>query len=233
MSGRYRSQPGWDRPRTPSWVYALVGVLLTLVVILGIVIVMLLGSDTSGLASATSTPTIPPAGATPTGAPSEVAGAAQSAAPSAVPSEAPTPQVTPAHTPQPTPAITQAPGASGSPAASTKPTLVSITIPHKADCNADNGTGALGQITIAWSTTGATGVRISIDPPTPAGAYDDGYQDYAAPLTSATVPFACDPPLHDSGGSYHLYVVTTLHTTGYYQYRYQKVYQSPAPSATP
>jgi hypothetical protein len=228
MSGRYSSQRGWEKPRTPSWVYALVGVLLTLVVVLAIVVFMLLGGDNAGLASATSTPTIPPSPAGPTSAATApVASAGSTAAASALPTaQAPGATAVPS-------ATTPEPGATGSPAASTKPTLVSITIPHKADCNGDNGTGSVGMITIAWTSTGATGVRISIDPPTAAGAYGYGYQDYLAPLTSATVPFACGSSLQDAGGSYHLYVVTTLHSTGYYQYRYQKVYQSPAPTPSP
>jgi hypothetical protein len=218
MSGRSTRGEGWDKPRTPSWVYALVGILLTLVVVLAIVIFMLLGNGNSGLASATATPTVPPAGATPTAATTESAGptptpaATQAAGPT--PTTAPTPEVTPASTPI----------ASGSPApsGSTKPTLVSITIPHSADCNTDYGNG-VGQIKISWSISGATGVRISIDPPSPATAYASGFADYASNTTSAWVPFAC-------GSTSHLYVVTTLHTTGYYQYRYAKVIQVPAPT---
>jgi hypothetical protein len=194
---------------------------------LGIVLALLLalGFTTGllgGLASATQTPGIAAASAGASAGPSGEASGVPT--PTLGATQAPTAAVAPTHTPRPSIAA----GASGAP--STKPTLVSIAIPHKADCNGDDGTGTIGQITIAWSTTGATGVRISIDPPTASGAYGYGYQDYLAPLTSATVPFACGSPLEDSGGSYHLYVITTLHTTGYYQYRYQKVYQSPAPT---
>jgi hypothetical protein len=221
---------GWDQPsRTPGWIYGLVGVLLTLVVVLAIVIFLVLGNGNGapGLASATSSPT---AAVAATSAPAATAPASAAATPEIT--AAPTAEPTPAPTAASTPAPTAVPGSSASPApsGSTKPTLVSISLPHKADCNGDNGTGQIGMITVAWTATGATGVRISIDPPTAAGAYDYGYQDYLAPLTSAKVPFACDATLHDSGGYYHLYVVTTLHTTGYYQYRYQKVYQSPAPT---
>jgi len=221
----------WDQPsRTPGWVYGLVGVLLTLVVVLAIVIFLVLGNGNGapGLAAATSSPT---AAVAATSAPAAT-GAPASAVATPEITAAPTAEPTPAPTAESTPAPTAVPGSSASPApsGSAKPTLVSISLPHKADCNGDNGTGQIGMITVAWTATGATGVRISIDPPTASGAYGYGYQDYLAPLTSAKVPFACDATLHDSGGYYHLYVVTTLHTTGYYQYRYQKVYQSPAPT---
>ena len=39
-----------------------------------------------------------------------------------------------------------------------------------------------------------------------------------------TCPFTCDPPNSDGGGAYHLYVVTTEHESGYFAYRYAKVY---------
>jgi len=216
---------GWQTSQgTNRWIYVSVALLA---IVAALVVAILLGFNGPGgeLASATSTPTIPPGPATSTGVATDAATAGAPTSPA--PSSGSTPAITPA-----TPAGTPAPGATGAPGASTKPTLVSITIPHKANCLGDNGTGQIGSITIGWTTTGATGVRISIDPPTAASAYDYGYGDY--PDNGSTiVPFACGSPLHDSGGTYHLYVVTTLHTSGYYQYRYQKVYQSPAPSATP
>lgn len=234
MSGRYPSPRGWDRPRTPAWVYALVGVLLTAVVVLGIVILMLLGSDDTGLASASATPTRLPGAATP---PTSTASAAAvaSAAPTPAPTGAPTPEITPEITAQVTsaPAAGGTPAAGGSPAASTKPTLESITLLHKADCAHDYGYGSAGFIQIQWSSSGTTGVRISIDPPSPTTAYEAGYRDEPTASGSDWVPFACDSTFGDSGGSYHLYVVTTLHTTGYYQYRYQKVYELPQPTSTP
>ena len=227
MSGRTRSDRGWQQPsRTPSWVYAAFGVLLTLAVVLATVVFLILGNGSGGLASASSTPTAA-AGAT-ASALASIGGGSPS--PEVTPEV--TPEITPEVTPQVTPEVT-APatvGPSGSQSAATKPTLVSISMPHKADCNGENVTGQVGMITITWSTTGATGVRISIDPPAASGAYGYGYADYLAPTTSAVVPFACGATLHDSGGYYHLYVVTTLHTTGYFQYRYQKIYQSPAPT---
>jgi hypothetical protein len=229
MSGRGSRGQGWQQPtRTPTWVYALVGVLLTLAVVLAIVVFMLLGSGPGGLASASSTPTITPTAAS-------TVGGSPTAEVTPEITAAATPEITAAPTPEITPPVTLSPGSSGSPApsGSIKPTLVSITLPHKADCNGQNGTGQVGMISIDWSTLGATGVRISIDPPTPAGAYDYGYADYPTATGPAVVPYACGQTLHDSGGYYHLYVVTTLHTTGYYQYRYQKVYQSPAPTPTP
>jgi hypothetical protein len=195
-----------------------IAIALTLGIILALLLAVGLGTGLlGGAASATGTP--PATAAASIGA---------SSLPSAGLATAETTQA-PGSSPAVTPGGTPAPShvAVGTPAPSTKPTLVSMTIPHKADCNGENGTGQVGMITVKWSTTGATGVRISIDPPTAAGAYDDGYQDYLAPVTSSVVPFACGSSLQDAGGTYHLYVVTTLHTTGYYQYRYQKVYQSP------
>ena len=225
MSGRR----GWEQPaRTPSWVYALVGVLLTLVVVLVVVILLGLGNGNGspGLASATATPTSPAGSVAPTDS-----GAPASAAVTPEITAAPTPEITPAPTPAPTaaptPAVTPAPGTTGSPApsGSVKPTIVSMTIQHTADCHKDYGYGSAGFIKISWVSMGTTGVRISVDPPDAATAYGYGYKDEPSSGTD-WVPFTCGP-------TSHLYVVTTLHTTGYYQYRYAKVTQSPLPSATP
>ncbi|HEX8024835.1 MAG TPA: hypothetical protein VF484_01390 [Candidatus Limnocylindrales bacterium] len=224
MSGRRSRGQGWEQPtRTPPWVYALVGVLLTLAVVLAIAVFLLLGGSPGGLASASSTPTLAAA----TSAPADTgasASAVASPAPSVVPTEAPTPEATP----EPTPQVTPAPGASASPlpSGSVKPTLVSMTVQHTADCNKDYGNG-VGMIKISWTSIGTTGVRISIDPPSAATAYGYGYKDEPS-SGSDWVPFTCG-----LGVTSHLYVITTLHTTGYYQYRYTKVTQSPLPSATP
>jgi hypothetical protein len=77
---------------------------------------------------------------------------------------------------------------------------------------------------LSWTATNVSGVRLSIDPPSPAEAYAYGFFDYPA-VGSADVPFTCNPPNQDPTGYYHLYVLTTLHTSGYYQDRYIKVYQ--------
>jgi hypothetical protein len=224
MSGRYRSQRGWERRRrTPTWIYALVGVLLLLAIALGIVVFVLLGNDTGGLAAATSTPTPP---ATATLVPTEASTPKVTPGPTPSPTPEITPAVTPAATPEATPGIT--PSASGSPlpSGSFKPTLLSFTAPVSADCHRDYGYGSPGYIRISWESIGTTGVRISIDPPAADGtAYHYGYKD-EPPSGSDWVPFTCGP-------ASHLYVVTTLHTTGYYQWRYHRVTQLPPPSATP
>ncbi|HLX35578.1 MAG TPA: hypothetical protein VKR30_10110 [Candidatus Limnocylindrales bacterium] len=231
MSGRRTTgsgRRGWDQPsRTPTWAYGLIALLLGLIAALILAIVLLMGNGTGGLANATSTPTLGPSEAASI-QPSEVA---QASPTPAITPEVTAPPATSAPTSAPTAAPTGAPTAlpSGSPAGTGAPTLVTATIPHKADCNGENGTGQIGMISISWTATGVTGVRISIDPPTAATAYGYGYADYG-PTGPAIVPFACGLTLHDSGGYYHFYVITTLHTTGYYQYRYQKVYQSPAPT---
>jgi hypothetical protein len=122
------------------------------------------------------------------------------------------------------------PGASA-PVASPGLSLDSMTIPHSARCDSDNGTGTVGMIRISWSATGTTGVRISIDPPSPDVAYDYPFADY--PATGSTdLPFACGPSTSDANGAYHLYVVTTLKVAGHASYRYAKVYDV-TPSATP
>jgi len=218
MSGRSSRGAGWDRPSTPPWVYALVGVLLTLAVVLAIVVFMLLGNGNPGLASATSTPTLPPAGATPTAAASAVAAA--TAAPTAEASTAPT--AAPVVTPAPTAAETPAPGSPG-PSGSPKPTLTSFKGPHTASCNGDNGASLPGYIHLTWTSTDTTGVRLAIDYPNPADGYANPYSDYPS-SGSADVPFSCDTTLTDATGAYHLYTLITQHTTGYYQYRFIKVY---------
>jgi hypothetical protein len=98
--------------------------------------------------------------------------------------------------------------------------------PHIASCTGTNGTALVGYIHVSWTATNTTGIRLSIDPPAPDTAYGDGYADYPA-VGSADVPFDCDPPTSDATGPYHLYVVTTIHTTGYFSYRYMKVYLKP------
>jgi len=108
-----------------------------------------------------------------------------------------------------------------------KAIVQSLTVPAKANCLSDNGTGTIGYVHISWTATDATGVRLSIDPPSAATAYGAGYADYEA-IGSADVPFACDPPNSDAKGHYHLYVVTTTHAPGgYFSYRFAKAYQAP------
>lgn len=149
------------------------------------------------------------------------------AAPPTLAPETTAPTDVPTPTDEPSVAPSVAP--SGGPQA---PSVDSLKIKRYADCASDNGTGQVGYVKITWTASGTSGVRISIDPPSPGDAYDSGYADY--PVSgSAEVPFACDPPNHDASGDYHLYVVTTLHTKGAYYYRYARVYQivveSPAP----
>ncbi|HXI44937.1 MAG TPA: hypothetical protein VNH13_01415 [Candidatus Acidoferrales bacterium] len=128
---------------------------------------------------------------------------------------------------------TAEPTAAGSlePGSSVLPSVDTMKIRHTADCAVDYGNGGPGLIKLSWTATGTTGVRISIDPPSPDVAYGYGYADYGAAGT-AVVPFACDPPNHDANGDYHLYVVTTIHTTGYASWRFAKVYVV-VPAATP
>lgn len=125
---------------------------------------------------------------------------------------------------QPTP---EASAPTGSPV----PSLDSMTVAHTARCDSDNGTGTIGMIRISWSATGTTGVRLSIDPPSPDVAYDYPFADDPA-TGSADVPFACGPSASDAHGAYHLYVVTTLKVAGHASYRYAKVYDL-TPAATP
>ena len=128
---------------------------------------------------------------------------------------------------------TAEPTAEGSlePGASAQPSVDTMKIRHTADCAFDYGNGGPGLIKLSWTATGTTGVRISIDPPSPDVAYGYGYADYG-PAGTAVVPFACDPPNHDAGGDYHLYVVTTIHASGYFSWRFAKVY-AVVPAATP
>jgi hypothetical protein len=113
----------------------------------------------------------------------------------------------------------------GTPAGTPKPQVDSLKAPRTASCTSANGTDTVGYIHLSWTASLTSGVRLSIDPPSPAEAYDYPYADYPA-TGSADVPFSCDPPNHDSNGDYHLYVVTTLHDGGYYAYRYARVYQA-------
>jgi len=212
---------GWDQPsRTPGWIYGLVGVLLTLVVVLAIVIFLVLGNGNGapGLAAATSSPT---AAVAATSAPAAT-GAPASAVATPEITAAPTAEPTPTVTPQPTAPTTTAPG-TPSPSGSTKPTITAFKGPHTASCNADNGTGIVGDIKLTWTSTNTTGVRLAIDYPDAAMGYANFFSDYPS-SGSAIVPFSCDTTLSDATGAYHLYTLITQHTTGYYQYRYIKVY---------
>ena len=133
----------------------------------------------------------------------------------------------------PTSQPTTEPTAAGSlePGTSVQPSVDTMKIRHTADCAFDYGNGGPGLIKLSWTATGTTGVRISIDPPSADVAYGYGYADYG-PAGTAVVPFACDPPNHDAGGDYHLYVVTTIHASGYFSWRFAKVY-AVVPAATP
>jgi hypothetical protein len=156
-------------------------------------------------------------------------GATTSAAPTETQSAAPaTPEASAAETQLATvpPPAEPSPG----PFSSLPPLVETLKVRRTADCLGDNGTGTVGSIRLTWTASGTTGVRVSIDPPSPDVAYDYGYADYAA-SGSAIVPFACDPPKHDAKGNYHLYVVTTLHERGAAYYRYAKVYEvAPVPT---
>jgi hypothetical protein len=184
-----------------------------------------------GLVAACGGPTATPTSGSSTAEPSQAAPTGPAT------SEEPT---SPATVGPPTePPATEAPatteptsGASVGPSGSISPSVDSLKIQRTADCNSDNGTGTVGYVRITWTASGTTGVRISIDPPSPDKAYGYGYADYPA-SGHADVPFSCGAPNHDSHGDYHLYVVTTLHDKGYYYWRYAKVYEVVAPSPTP
>lgn len=160
----------------------------------------------------------PAASPTPSSAlsPEPTATATVTASPAPIATAAPTP--TAVATPGGTPTATATPG--------TKPKVDTFTTPHTASCTGTNGTSTAGYIHVSWSASNATGVRLSIDPPAPNNAYGNGYADYPA-VGSDDVPFTCDPPNSDATGKYHLYVVTTLHDSGHYAYRYMKVYLKP------
>jgi len=152
----------------------------------------------------------------------------------ALPTPAPATEAPPTQAPATEAPATEAPaspapsaGGSPGPSASIGQYLESITIRHTASCTSDNGTGTVGDIRISWVAVGTTGVRISIDPPSPDVAYGYGFADYLELSGHADVPYACGPSLHDSKGNYHLYVVTTLHGKyDHYFYRYAKVYDT-------
>ena len=177
------------------------------------------------VAAACGGPSTPvPSGAIQTGpSPSESpTGPVGSAEPTVAPSEPP---------------ATEAPSTPGAtaegsalPSGSVAPSVDSMTVQRVADCASDNGTGQVGYIEIGWTASGTSGVRISIDPPSPDVAYGYGFADYQESAGSAEVPFSCDPPNHDAKGDFHLYVVTTLHDKGYFFYRYAKVYEAAAPT---
>ena len=146
--------------------------------------------------------------------------------PTLSPSAAPTTEAPTEPAPsEPAPTSASATPPPASPAGTPKPTVTSLKAPRTPSCTSDNGTGIVGYIHLSWAATGTSGVRLSIDPPSPGEAYDYPYADYPA-TGSADVPFSCDPPNHDANGDYHLYVVTTIHDGGYYSYRYAKAYQA-------
>jgi hypothetical protein len=207
-----RRSSGGGSGRRSNAPYLLFGGLATLAIALGGVILFLPGPG--GLATATPTPT---------SGPSSIANASASAGATAPGggTKATGQPSQPAQTPDGTAGESASPG--GSPAPSTKPTVTALTIQRSADCTKDYGYGSPGFIRISWTSTGTTGVRISIDPPDVKTAYGYGYKDEPS-SGSDWVPFACD-------ATFHQYVVTTLHTTGYYSYRYAKV-SSIAPASS-
>lgn len=162
--------------------------------------------------------------AQPTPSPASSQPAAASAEPTATAEIVPT-AVPTAGQPTEAPATEGPTAPPGSPAGTPKPQVDSLKAPRTASCTSTNGTDTVGYIRLSWTASVTSGVRLSIDPPSPATAYDYPYADYAA-TGSADVPFACDPPNHDANGDYHLYVVTTIHESGYYAYRYARVYQA-------
>ena len=175
----------------------------------------------AAIGACTAAPTPSPTGSSGPGSShlaSEPAGSAPEPSPGS-------PSVAPATQP---PLATEQPSG---PASSALPIVDWIQVAHTASCSSDNGTGTVGLLRITWSASGTTGVRISIDPPSPDVAYDYGFADYP-PSGFADVPFACDPPSHDAKGAYHLYVVTTLKVGGHAFFRYARVYDAtPAPTA--
>ncbi len=202
------SRQGWRPPRSRSGPpFAVLGILLALIVVLLVGIVLVLnGSSGAAIPSAS-----------PSTAASEVA--LGSLEPSLTPEVTlePTLEVTPEPATEVPPTLTPTVGPSLAPGQTPKPTLTGFTAPATASCTAPNGVAPAGYIHLTWTASDTTGVRISIDPPTPGTAYAYGYADYPWPaVTSADVPFAC-------GAASHLYVITTAHTTGYFQYRYRKV----------
>jgi hypothetical protein len=217
--------PPRPRPRN-SGLYIVIGLLVTLVGVLAIVVVLLLTGSPGGLVSATATPAgaseialaSPEPGTSPGG--SEAAGSPTAGAPTSG-LTAPAPTTRPATTsapatPHPSTTATQPPK-TAAPAATPKPAITSFSGPSsKATC------GGFVTVHLTWTTTNISGVRLSIDPPTAAGAYNYGYGDYPA-NGSADLPFACDPPNHDDVGYYHLYVLT-IHTSTFSSYRFIKIY---------
>lgn len=191
-------------------------------------VLVVVAACTSNPPSATPTP----AAAASEGAPSAAASgvAPTSGAPSpAAPTEAPPTEAPPTEAPASEAPGGPTPGASVS-ASAGAPIVNSMQVVHTASCTSDNGTGTVGMVRITWDASGTTGIRLSIDPPSPDVAYDYPFADYG-PSGFADVPFSCDPPNHDAKGAYHLYVVTTIKVGGHAFYRFAKVYDA-TPSAT-
>src|SRR5260221_3048047 len=197
------TRQGWRPARSGSGPpFAILGVLLTLIVLLIIGILLVVNGQSGGVAATAS----------PSTAASEVASASTGPTVSP-PATVPVPTV--GVTPKPTVAVTArptfTPGPSLAPGQTPTPMLTGFTAPTTASCTKTNGVAPAGYIHLTWSASDVTGVRISIDPPSPSTAYAYGYADYAWPdVSAADVPFAC-------GSASHLYVITTAPTTGYFQ----------------
>jgi hypothetical protein len=217
---------GAPRAQRPG-IYLVAGILLVLVITLAIALVVALvrpGGDaltgahstpTAGVSNGPDTSLAAPTAASP--APGEPTASAPVA--TATPAEATaTPAPATNHTAAPTaaPTGTPRPTATTAPAATPKPAITSFHAPGSAACGST--------IHLSWTATNTSGVRLSIDAP-PATAYGAGYMDYPA-VGSADLIFPCPPPIEnvDTTGSYHLYTITTIHTSGYYTYQYLKVY---------
>lgn len=223
---------GMPRARR-SGIYLVAGILLVLVITLAIALVVALirpGGDT--LTGANSTPTAgvsngpgssvaaPTAGSPAPGESTASSPDATAPGATATPAEATaTPAPTGNHTPAPTAHATGTPKptAGSTPVATPKPAITAFSAPGTASC-------AAGTVHLSWNATNTTGVILSIDPGQPySNAWTKGFDTYPA-VGSADVPFACPPP----DGPYHVYVITTIHSSGsYYTYRYVTVYSVP------
>ena len=157
--------------------------------------VLVFGGGFGGAATASGSPALPGASASP--GPSLVAVASGLATPGLTEAPATTVPATDAPTSAPTTQPTKTPKPTPTP--NTAPVIVSWDTPKYEDCTNDSA----GSILVGWSVKRADGVTISIDGPGIFDSYDELVRE------SLILPYGCDHNVLK-----HTYTLTTVGGTG-------------------
>jgi hypothetical protein len=193
------------RRREPL-LYGVIGGLVVLVLALAVAVVMALGVPGQVPVAASSSPTIGPS-----------ATSAASAQPSLSPDPDETTMATLEPTTEPTAAPTTAPTAKPTPRPSPKPTPVPTVLgptissftanpDYITSCDPIGGT----TVTLTWTTSRASEVRIAIDPQGDDPLNHIYEQGLPPDGSAASIPYSCQPPNEQNGAKYHEYVLIAI-----------------------